>query len=532
MRVQDIEIPYEKDRSRRYRFFERLPGILTWSIFILPFVISFFAPHVFVFIIIVYILLWFVKSMAMLLRNVQGLHNLERFKKLNWQGLLADLESGEVADAASAPDWHQAYVQRERALKPSDVLHAVIIAAYNETREILEPTVQSLIDSNYDLSKVMLIFAYEGRDGAQAKKPVLEMVKEYGSQFKVALAYEHPFNPKEVRGKGGNITFAAREFEKYIEREGIDPNSVVVTTLDADNRPDKNYLAGLTYLYTVCPDPLYASFQPVVVFTNNIWDAPAPMRVIATGNTFWNTVVSMRPHLLRNFSSHAQGMAALIATDYWSVRTIVEDGHQFWRTYFRFDGKHEVYPLYLPIHQDAVFSSTYLKTLKMQFIQLRRWAWGASDIAYVIEKGFFTKNKVPKWDLITKLARLIEGHVSWATAPLILAGAGYVPILVHPKDFSSNQLPIIAGNIQTIAMFGILATLYLSMKMLPPKPARYKRHRTIFMILQWVLLPFTTILFNAAAAITAQTRLMFGRYLDKFDVTDKATKTDDNRTVI
>ena len=214
MRVQDIEIPYEKDRSRRYRFFERLPGILTWSIFILPFVISFFAPHVFVFIIIVYILLWFVKSMAMLLRNVQGLHNLERFKKLDWQGLLADLESGEVADAASAPDWHQAYVQRERALKPSDVLHAVIIAAYNETREILEPTVQSLIDSNYDLSKVMLVFAYEGRDGAQAKKPVLEMVKEYGSQFKVALAYEHPFNPKEVRGKGGNITFAAREFEK------------------------------------------------------------------------------------------------------------------------------------------------------------------------------------------------------------------------------------------------------------------------------------------------------------------------------
>jgi hypothetical protein len=126
----------------------------------------------------------------------------------------------------------------------------------------------------------------------------------------------------------------------------------------------------------------------------------------------------------------------------------------------------------------------------------------------------------------------MEGHVSWATAPLILAGAGYVPILVHPKDFSSNQLPIIAGQIQTVAMVGILATLYLSLKTLPPKPARYKRHRTILMIVQWVLLPFTTILFNAAAAINAQTRLMFGWYLDKFDVTDKATKTADNRTVI
>jgi hypothetical protein len=38
------------------------------------------------------------------------------------------------------------------------------------------------------------------------------------------------------------------------------------------------------------------------------------------------------------------------------------------------------------------------------------------------------------------------------------------------------------------------------------------------------LLPFTTILFNTAAAITSQTRLMFKRYLDNFDVTEKAVK--------
>ncbi len=532
MRVQDIEIPYEKDRGRRYRFFEMLPGLVTWSIFILPFVISFFAPHIFVFITIFYILLWFVKSMGMLLRNVQGLRNMERFKKMDWQGMVADLQHGAVPDERVAPDWHSGNLSRVGAIKPDDVIHAIFIATYNETREVLEPTIQSVIDSHYDMKKVILVVAYEGRDGAQAEKPVLELVKEYGSQFADTLAYKHPFNPKEVRGKGGNITYAARQFHKYLQKEKIDPARVVVTTLDADNRPDPSYLACLTYMYSICPDPLYASFQPIVVFTNNIWDAPAPMRVIATGNTFWNTVISMRPHVLRNFSSHAQGMAALIETDYWSVRTVVEDGHQFWRTYFRFDGKHEVYPLYLPIHQDAVFSSSYLKTIKAQFIQLRRWAWGASDVAYVLEKGFFTKNKVPRTDLIMKLARLFEGHVSWATAPLILAGAGFIPAIVHPKDFSSNQLPVIAGNIQTVAMFGILATLYLSLKMLPPKPARYKRHRTIFMILQWVLLPVTTILFNAMAAINAQTRLIFGRYLDKFDVTDKATKTEDNRTVI
>jgi hypothetical protein len=68
--------------------------------------------------------------------------------------------------------------------------------------------------------------------------------------------------------------------------------------------------------------------------------------------------------------------------------------------------------------------------------------------------------------------------------------------------------------------------------MLPPKPERYKRHRNIFMILQWVLLPITTIAYNSFAALYSQTRLMFGRYIDKFDVTDKAVITDDKSKII
>src|SRR5262249_50209225 len=157
---------------------------------------------------------------------------------------------------------------------------------------------------------------------------------------------------------------------------------------------------ALSYLYAATTDPLYVSYQPIPLYTNNIWDAPAPMRVITTGNSFWNIVLSMRTHMIRNFSAHAQSLKTLIDTDFWSVRTIVEDGHQFWRTYFRYDGHHEVYPLYVPIYQDAVLSTTYWRTLKAQFVQLRRWAWGASDVAYVAEKGFFTENKVPKLDLL------------------------------------------------------------------------------------------------------------------------------------
>jgi hypothetical protein len=229
--------------------------------------------------------------------------------------------------------------------------------------------------------------------------------------------------------------------------------------------------------------------------------------------------------MLRNFSSHAQPMAALIDTDFWSVRTIVEDGHQYWRTWFRYDGKHEVYPIYVPIYQDAVLTDSYRRTLKMQFIQVRRWAWGASDIAYFANQAFFKINNIPMHKKIAKGWRLLEGHLSWSTAPLLLLLAAYPPFLFHTSSYLGNQLPQVASRLQQIAMVGILVSLYLSMRSLPPKPLRYKRRRNLWMILQWIYLIPTTLIYSAGAAIYSQTRLALGKYLG-FVVTEKTTKSE------
>lgn len=535
MRATEIEIPYVKDRGRRYRAFEILPGALTWSILAFPFILSQISAHATVFFIIAYMLLWFVKAVGMNLRALQGFKRLSQHQKLPWRSMLEELQTGKVSQPAQRiPSWHYETVRRLQetppVVQPSEIVHVAMVAVYNEAREIVEPTIQAVLASDYDMEKVILVVAYEERGGPGVEETIQALVAEYGSQFKHAMAVKHPDNmPGEVIGKGGNITYAARELQKYLEQEGIDPVRVPVTTLDADNKPHPKYLAALSYLYTASPDPVTVSYQPIPMYTNNIWDVPAPMRVIATGNTFWNVVLSLRPHMIRNFASHAQSMKALVDTDYWSVRTIVEDGHQFWRTYFRYDGKHDVYPIYLPIYQDAVLANTLMKTLKAQFIQLRRWAWGASDIAYVLETGFFKNNKVPKLDLTMKFFRLLEGHISWATAPLIIVFAAFIPLLFNPQDYAANQLPQIASAVQRVALAGILVTLFLSLKLLPPKPARYKHHRTVFMVLQWVLLPVTTIGYNAFAALYSQTRLMFGRYLGKFDVTEKAFVTHDNQ---
>jgi hypothetical protein len=529
--MRSIEIPQPADRDFKYRLFEILPGALTWTILSLPIVLGILNAKVAAYFVIGYLLLWFARAIGIDIRSLQGWRTMNKHKKLPWKKLNHDLETL-TPKTPDAPRWHVRNLRRveknipHTRIKPSEVYHAVIIAYYNESRDVLEPTVQSVLDSDYDPKKVILLLAYEQRGGPQIKTVAKDLVKKYGSRFYHAASVQHPASiPGEVIGKGGNITFAGRWLKTYLEEEKIDPLNVLVTTLDSDNRPDKQYLGALTYTYCSTEDPKHSSYQPIPMFLNNIWDAPAPMRVVATGNSFWNILLSMRPHMLRNFSSHAQPMAALIDTDFWSVRTIVEDGHQFWRSWFRYDGNYDVYPIYVPIYQDAVLTDNYKRTLKMQFIQVRRWAWGASDIAYFANQGFFKINNIPLHKKLSKFGRLLEGHVSWSTAPLILLLAAYPPFLLHPQTVVGNELPQFASALQRIAMVGILISLFLSMRALPPKPERYKRHRTIWMVVQWVYLPFTSIGYGAFAAIYSQTRLMFGRYLG-FVATEKATKSE------
>ncbi len=537
----DIEIPYEADRGIRYRFLEMLPAILSWSVITAPIWLSFIDVIWAAYFIVAFITTWFLKTIVMAFRVIQGYGRMEKAIRLDWDKILGDLK--DPAAALKHYTGHvtkqnrvhvqnlKNYVNKPPALQyvPSDVIHVVIVALHNEPIEIVEPTIQELANCKFPMKKqVVFAMAYEERGGPGAKITAEAMVKRYGKAFLHAEAIEHPSDiPGEVKGKGGNVTFAGRRMAEWVKAQGLDPSKVVVTTLDCDNRPHKYYFAAVTYAFLLSRDRSHRSFQPIPLYTNNIWDAPAPMRVLAVGNSFWQVIQSVRPHTLRNFSSHAQPLDGLIKTDFWSVRTVVEDGHQFWRSLFAFDGNHQVVPIYVPIYQDAVLAETLRKTFREQFIQIRRWAWGASDVAYLIEKGFFTRNKLSKSNLIAKLLRLIEGHVSWATAPFILAFAAWAPIVVSPEADSSviaHQLPVFASRLATLGMIGILCSLYFSMKILPPRPTRYKRHRHLFMIAQWAILPLVTLVYGGLTALYSQTRLFFGWYLDRFDATVKVVK--------
>ena len=535
----DNEIPVGK-RTRKYRFFERVPAIVSYGAIIALVVLSIVSPVLAAAYLLVVILSMFIKIFGITYHMIVGRSRMDKVSVLNWSKRLADLEDPTASyDRLSLHGGldevgFSQHLENLRLMaaaedgffpKPSQVYNALIIPAYNEPYDVIEPALRSVIDTTYDKKRMIVVFAYEERGGKDIKETAERLKKEFGSHFYAFETVEHPKGiPGEVVGKGGNITYSGRWLQEYLVQQDIPFKDVIVTTMDCDNKPHKSYFDYLTYEYIVREDRKHLSYQPVCLFTNNIWDVPAPMRVIATGNSFWNIISSMRPHALRNFASHAQPMDALVEMDFWSVRTIVEDGHQYWRSYFHFGGNYEVVPLHVPIYQDAVLSSSYKKTLKAQFVQLRRWAYGASDVPFVAVRVFSRQRNVPFWAGFTRFVRLLDGHVTLACVSILVAFGGWVPLILNgeaARSVAVHQLPDIVSLLQRIAMIGLAVAIFMSFKLLPPKPERYKKSRNILMLLQWVLMPVTAIVYNSAAAFYSQTRLFFGRYLDRFDVTEK-----------
>lgn len=544
----DIEIPLGK-RTKKYRFFEMLPGMLSYGAIILLIILSMVNPVLASIYLLTVILVAFVKAMAISYRMISGRNNMERATRVDWSERLNDLENPKGAytrliDKQSKKLLYEQHLENLRLMaaaeegyfpKPSNIYNALIMPAYNESIEVIEPALKSVLDTTYDKKHLIIIFAYEERGGVEIATTADTLKKKYGKYFHSFHLVKHPKDlPNEVIGKGGNITYAGKWLKKYLQQQNIAFSDVIITTMDCDNKPHRYYFDYLTYEYITHEDRKHLSYQPICLFTNNIWDVPAPMRVVATGNSFWNIISSMRPYSLRNFASHSQPMDALVEMDFWSTRTIVEDGHQYWRSYFYFNGNYEVVPIFVPIYQDAVLSNGYTKTLRAQFVQLRRWSYGASDVAYVGNNIFNKKRTTKFWPSVARFIRLLDGHVTQACIALIVAFGGWAPLVLNSeaaRSVAAHQLPDTVSLIQEVAMVGILISIFVSFKLLPPRPERYKRSRNILMVLQWLLMPVIAIVYSSMASYNAQTRLLIGKYLDKFDVTEKTTveMNDQNR---
>jgi hypothetical protein len=503
-----------KDSKERilFRFLEILPGALSWGTLLLMIFLSWKWPIWVAFFIIAFDVYWFLKTIFLAFHQQFSYRKMKENLKIDW---LAKLKKFKIQNSKfKINDW-------------SDIYHLIILPTYKEKLEVIRSTFQNLINSKYPLDKLIVVLATEERAGEPAQEIAQEIKKEFADKFFRFLITVHPKNiVGELAGKGANETWAGKKAKELIDELKIPYENIIVSSFDIDTQVYPDYFACLTYNYLVSQDPLHSSFQPIPIYNNNIWDAPAISRVVAVGATFWHMIQQVRPERMSTFSSHSMSFKAIVEMDFWPTKNVSEDSRIFWQSLLFYDGNYRNIPLYYPVSMDANLADNFWQTTKNVFKQQTRWSWGVENVPY------FTfgciKNKA--MTLRKKIYHLFyhwEAFWSWATNSLMIFMLGWLPLFLGGATFNRTvmayNLPRMTRTIMTIAMVGLVLSAFYTLQLLPPRPEKYRKRKYIFMVLQWILVPLVTIVFGAFPALISQTRLMLGKYMG-FWVTEKERK--------
>ena len=385
---------------------------------------------------------------------------------------------------------------------------------------------------NYDVKKLIVVLGGEGRASENFQNVKAKLEKKYKDTFKYLLFTEHPDDlPGEIKGKGSNAAWMGKESLKVIDKMGLDYDKLIVSYFDCDTSVHPEYFAHLAYKYLTHPNPTRTSFQPVVLYNNNMWDSPAPMRVAAFSTTMWLLGELMRPERLYTFSSHSMSFRALYDVGFWAPDVVTDDTRIFLHCFMHYDGDYDVTPLYIPVSMDTVLAETTVMSFKNLYKQQRRWAWGVEHFPYMVWE-FARHKKIGFGKKFKYLFNLMEGMYLWATGPILLFVLGYLPLYIQNHYYQNSaetasafvqNAPYILKKVMFVGMFGIIISALVFLVLLPNRPKKYSPFKYIFMVLQWIFLPFVLILFGSIPATESQTRLMFGKYLG-FWVTPKMRK--------
>jgi hypothetical protein len=508
------DIEDKKDR-RIYRFLETIPGMISWTIILSAIILSRFFPVWTASFIIVFVIYWVLRSVYFSIHLKRGYSKMKINEKEDWILKLNLLEKYSLP----VSNWKEIY-------------HLVVVPIYKESVYILRNTLKSISENDYPLDRVVVVLAVEERSGEETIKEILKLKNEFKGIFLEIILTIHPKDiPGEIAGKSSNEAWGTKVAKKeIIDQLKIPYENIILTSLDSDTVIYPKYFSCLTHYYLTSENPTRTSFQPIPLYINNIWEAPPLSRVFSFSSTFWHTINQERPEKLITFSSHSMSFKALVDIGFKQTNVVSEDSRVFWQAILRFDGNYRTVPIHYPVSMDANVAPSFLKTTINVYKQNRRWAYGVENIPYFLF-GFLKNKKISFKKKFALGFEVIEGQISWATAPILIYVLGWLPIVLGRGDFRetviSYSLPIVLSRILTFAMIGLIGSIYFSILLLPPKPAYYGKFKFFVMIAQWIIIPFTMIFFSSFPALEAQTRLMFKKYMG-FWPTPKFRKNENN----
>ncbi len=547
-------------KRRTQRTLEVIPGILTWTTLIGMPVFSFFLPVWMAVFIIAFDVYWIYRTIFITSYSIIAYRRFKEGKNIDWRERCQNIINpgayrreidNRIEKLKSSPKGHltlpeiikikkeinrlkkySAEVKNLEKIKDQiwdwrKIIHVVLLPTANEFSDIIEPAIKAVADSNFPNNRIIILLATEEREPEKQRLEKINYLKnKFGGVFRDFMATTHIVSKAEMKCKASNATFAAKELKQYLDKKNIDYQRVILSNFDCDSVCHPEYFAALTYAYITDPKRLQRSYQPLPMYHNNLWDTNAFVRVIVTSSSFWHMFQSTRREMV-TFSSHSEPFDTLVKVSFWPVNMISEDSIIYWKGFSYFHGNYRVTPIYLPISLDAVLAPSYWRTIKNQYKQKRRWAYGIENFPVVI-RAIWPDKKIKLMRKLKIALEMIEGHHSWATAPFILAFLGWLPLIFGGNQFNesvlAHSLPFVTRYLMTLAMFGLVISMFLSFVLLPPRPAKYSRKHYIYMLLQWFLVPIIAPTLGALPAIDSQTRILIKKYFGEFWVTEKIRK--------
>jgi hypothetical protein len=302
---------------------------------------------------------------------------------------------------------------------------------------------------------------------------------------------------------------------------GLDPAKTLVTDLDSDFRLHPQYFAYITHQFCSVADRQTSIWQPVPVFLNNLWRVPAAIRVMAVAATQWQMFLHQNVHRLVMFASYTASLQLFDEVGYWDDDVIPEDSRFFWKSFFHYGEKLNVRPAFLPVFGDAPRARDYSGTHMSQYNQIKRWAWGATDVPYVTPR-MLEHSEIPVKLRRRRYLNLVFNHLTWTTIPILLFLGGSLPVTID-LDYSFSRPAVILGwasaAILTVSLLNTLALILVDHRVCP-KPATWNWWRRRWSDAQLFLYPVVGLALSVLPALEAQTRLMFGAYLE-YVITEK-----------
>jgi cellulose synthase/poly-beta-1,6-N-acetylglucosamine synthase-like glycosyltransferase len=493
------------------RLLEILPGALTWFVLLVPVIVAFTIrlndPGMLWILGVGAVLLdayWLVRTTIVVRCVRRTMGALQANARIDWWQRCQEFE-------ASRP---------EGAPAPSEVVQCVLIPTYTESYDILRATVLALVAQNYpEHLRVCAIITRETDAGGIEN--VSRLREEFGDRFRAFVHIRDPLLPGIVVGKSAAMAYGGPVLKAACDELGLDPSRTLVTDLDSDFRLHPQYFAYITLQFCTAADRLVSIWQPVPVFLNNLWRVPTAVRVMATAATQWQMFLHQKPHRLIMFASYTLSLHLLDDVGYWDSDVIPEDSRFFWKSFFHCGGKLNLRPAFLTVDGDAPRARGYAATHASQYNQIKRWAWGATDIPYVTAR-MLIHPEIPWRMRARRYSGLIFNHLTWATLPLLLFFGGALPALID-LDYSLSSTATLLGSasasILTITLLNTLLLVQVDHRICP-KPKAWPWWRRRWADVQLFTYPVVGLALSVIPALEAQTRLMFGAYLE-YRVTEK-----------